>query len=142
MPVVKIISRQELTKLAGDSRVNAYISDEADILYITKSTPPEVVAHELGHIAIMPSLEIDESNWTWKDFIRDELGAWIWASQKRERKLRTDFPWKVLYRACDEYSAKPSEAIELVVEMLKGTRDELSGKEISTYRSALKSYFG
>lgn len=142
MPIVKIVSRQELTELAGDSRVNAYVSNEADILYITESTPPEVIAHELGHLATMPSLETDESTWTWTDFIKDELGAWMWASQKRERKLRTNFPWKVLYRACDEYSAKPSEAVELVVKMLKGTQDELSSKKISAYRSALKSYFG
>lgn len=138
---VKVVSRQELTELAGSSKVNAFISNEADVLYITKRISPEVLAHELGHAAIMPPIEVDESSWTWREFIKDELGAWMWAGRKLGRKLRTDFPWKVLYRACDEYGAKPSEAVGLVVKMLKGTLEELSSAKISTYKEALRSYF-
>ena len=94
------------------------------LVLVTREAGPEIVAHELGHVAEESLSRYDvptsdrPSYGTPRGYVRSELEAWLWAEGKRGY-IKRNYLLDIVEGLVSDYKLSPKKAIGLLASELK-----------------------
>jgi len=105
------------------------------LVLVTREAGPEIVAHEIGHVATESLSKYDvpssdrPSYGTPRGYVRSELEAWLWAEGKRGR-IKRDYLWDIGAGLVSDYKLSPRKAVKLLESELKRHEWHLDPRDI------------